>query len=174
MMSIMKMMMEAMMPMMMKGISSEEKQEMMIKMMPMMMADIDMTEMMPKMIAAMLPELLPTISELKSQDDAGEKMLDRMAGVMPNMCELIDKKALAEKKDAMISKLMDREGFRERMPRCFAKGMPLMVRGFFEHFLPVLSKEERQAFVSTVISTMLEYGAQDFSEAEKRALVSSS
>ena len=173
-MSVMKQIMEGMMPVMMKGVSSEEKQEMMLKMMPMMMADIDMAEMMPKMIAAMLPELLTKISEFTSQDDAGEKMLDRMANVMPNMCELIDKKALAEKKDAMVSKLMDREGFRERMPKCFAKGMPLMARGFFEHFLSVLSKEERQEFVSTVISMMLEYGAQDFSNEEKLALVSNS
>jgi hypothetical protein len=97
-----------------------------------------------------------------------------MAKVMPNMCELIDKKALAEKKDAMVSKLMEREGFRERMPKCFAKGMPLIVRGFFEHFLPVLSKEERQEFVSTVVGMVLEYGAQDFSDEEKRALVSNS
>ena len=173
-MSVMKLMMEGMMPVMMKGVSSEEKQDLMLKMMPMMMADIDMAEMMPKMIAAMLPELLPKISEFKSQDDAGGKMLDRMANVMPNMCEVIDKKALAEKKDAMVSKLMEREGFRERMPKCFAKGMPLMVRGFFEHFLPVLSKEERKKFVSTVVSMMLEYGAQDFSDEEKRALLSSS
>ncbi|CAB5114620.1 hypothetical protein D3OALGA1CA_2189 [Olavius algarvensis associated proteobacterium Delta 3] len=173
-MSVMKHMMNGMMPVMMKGVSSEEKQEMMLKMMPMMMADIDMAEMMPKMMAAMLPELLTMKSEFTSQDDAGEKMLDRMANVMPNMCELIDKKALAEKKDAMISKLMDREVFRERMPKCFAKGMPLMVRGFFEHFLPVLSKEKRQEFVSTVISMVLEYGARDFSDEEKRALVSNS
>ena len=171
-MSVMKKMMEGMMPVMMKGISSEEKQEMMLKMMPMMMEDIDMAEMMPKMMAALLPELLSKKSELSSQDDAGEKMLDRMANVMPNMCELIDKKALAEKKDAMVSKLMDREGFRERMPKCFAKGMPVMVRGFFEHFLPELSKEERQKFVSTVVSMILEYGAHDFSDEEKRALVS--
>ena len=173
-MSVMKIMMEGMMPVMMRGVSSEEKQEMMLKMMPMMMADIDMAEMVPKMMAAMLPKLLPRISESTSQDDAGKKMLDRMANMMPNMCELIDKKALAEKKDAMVSKLMDREGFRERMPKCFAKGMPLMVRGFFEHFLPVLSKEERQKFVSTVISMLLDYGAQDFSDEEKRALVSNS
>jgi hypothetical protein len=170
----MKQMMEGMMPVMMKGVSSEEKQELMLEMMPMMMADIDMAEMMPKMMAAMLPELLPKISETTSQDDAGEKMLDRMAKVMPNMCELIDKKALAEKKDAMVSKLMERESFRERMPKCFAKGMPLIVRGFFEHFLPVLSKEERQEFVSTVVGMVLEYGAQDFSDEEKRALVSNS
>ncbi len=50
-MSVMKQMMEGMMPVMMKGVSSEEKQEMMLKMMPMMMADIDMAEMMPKMMA---------------------------------------------------------------------------------------------------------------------------
>ena len=173
-MSVMKQIMEGMMPVMMKGVSSEEKQEMMLKMMPMMMADINMAEMMPKMMAAMLPELLPKISESASQDDAGEKMLDRMASVMPNMCELIDKKALAEKKDAMVSKLMEREGFRERMPKCFAKGMPLMVRGFFEHFFPVLSKEERQEFISALVSMMLECGAQDFSDEEKRALVSNS
>jgi len=164
--------MDTMMGIMMGRMSKEEKQEMMLKMMPMMMAEIDMTEMMPKMMAAILPELLPKISEFRGQDDAGEMMLDRMASVMPSMCELIDKKALAEKKDAMISKLMEREGFHERMPKCFAKGMPLMVRGFFEHFLPILSKEERQEFVSTVISMVLEYGAQDFSDKEKQALFS--
>ena len=130
-MSVMKRMMEGMMPIMMKGVSPEEKQELMLEMMPMMMADIDV----PKMMAAMLPELLPKMSEITSQDDASAKMLDRMAIVMPNMCELIDKKALAEKKDAIVSKLMEREGFRERMPKCFAKGMPLIVRGFFRALL---------------------------------------
>ena len=167
-------MMEGMMPVMMKGVSSEEKQEMMLKMMPMMMADIDMAEMMPKMMAAMLPELLANISKSMGQDDAGEKKLDKIAKVMPNMCELIDKKALAEKKDAMVSKLMEREGFRERMPKCFAKGMPVIVRGCFEHFFPVLTKEERKEFISAVVSMMVEYGGRDFSDDEKRDLVANS
>jgi len=170
-MKSMQKMMEGMMPVMMKGVSPEEKQEMMLKMMPMMMEDIDMEEMMPKMMASMLPALLPQILDLLSQEDAGDKLLDTMSRIMPNLCEVIDKKALAEKKDAMVSNLMKREAFRERMPRCFAKGMPLMVKGCFEHFFPELSREERKEFISSLVRMMVENGTHDFSEEEKQELM---
>ena len=164
--------MEGMMPVMMKGVSSEEKQEMMLKMMPMMMEDIDLEEMMPKMMASMLPALLSQLQEFMSREDAGEKVLDTMSRIMPNLCEVIDKKALAEKKDDMVSNLMKRDSFRERMPRCFAKGMPLMVRGCFEHFFPELSKDERKEFISSLVKMMVENGTYDFSQEEKQALLS--
>jgi hypothetical protein len=159
--------MEKMMPVMMKGVSPEEKQEMMLKMMPLMMADIDLEELLPKMMSAMLPLLV----EHMGCDGHGGKMLDKMAGIMPNVCEVIDKAALAEKKDAMVSKLMEYETFREKMPRCFAKGMPVMVRGCFAHFFPELTKEERKAYISTMVRMMLETGAGDFSDDEVAALL---
>jgi hypothetical protein len=162
----MKSMMEAMMPVMMKGVSAEEKQEMMLKMVPLMMRDIDLAEMMPKMMASMLPQLL----EAMGREGAGEKRVDAMAKMMASICEVIDKKALAEKKDAMVSKFMQRDGFRERMPKCFVEGMPVMVRGCFEHFFPELSKEDRRTFIAAMVSAMLELGTHDFSPEEKKAL----
>lgn len=38
----------------------------------------------------------------------------------------------------------------------------------------VRSKEERQEFISAIAGMMLEYGAQDFSDDEKRDLVANS
>lgn len=170
-MKAMKNMMEGMMPTMMKGVSSEEKQEMMLKMMPLMMEDIDMAEFMPKMMASMLPALLPQMLEMINDPKMGDRMLDAMSTMMPNMCGVIDKSALAEKKDAMVHKLMEREGFRKNMPACFAKGMPLMVRGCFEHFMPELSKEERIRFIGTLVQMMFLYGAGDFTADDKKALL---
>jgi hypothetical protein len=169
-MKAMKKMMEGMMPVMMKGVSSEERQEMMLKMMPMMMKDIDMSEMMPKMMAEMIPVILPEMLERMGKEGGDEKRLDCMAKMMPTICEVIDKEALAEKKDAVVEKLMERETFRERMPRCFAKGMPVMVRGCFEHFFPRLTKDERKEFIATLIKHMLDNGTEDFTEEEKQAL----
>jgi hypothetical protein len=94
-----------------------------------------------------------------------------MSQVVPDVCELVDKQALAHKKDAMVSQLMERDGFRDRMPKCFAKGMPLMIRGCFEHFFPELSKEERREFIAALVGMLLEYGTRDFSDEEKQALL---
>jgi len=170
-MKAMKRMMEGMMPVMMKGVSPEEKQELMLGMMPLMMADVDLMEMMPKMMAAMIPAMLPQLLEAMSREGAAEKRLDRMAGLMPSLCQLIDKRVLAEKKDAMVARLLEREEFRENMPRCFVQGIPLMIRGCFEHFFPHLPKEERQAFIATMIQLLVEAGTGDFTVEERRALL---
>ncbi|MBD3237425.1 MAG: hypothetical protein GF330_12030 [Candidatus Eisenbacteria bacterium] len=167
----MKRMMEGMMPVMIKGISPEERETLMLEMMPMMMKEVDLTELMPKMMASVLPAMLPQLLDQMHQEGAGERMLDTMAQVMPNVCETIDKEVLAQKKDAMLSKLMQREAFREKMPRCFIKGVPVMVRGCFEHFFPSLTKEERRAFISRMMRMMLEAGTGDFSDEEKQALL---
>lgn len=168
-MKFMKKMMESMMPVMLKGISSKEKEDMMLQMMPKMMEDIDLSEMMPKMMTTMLPVLLPKMMEVMDKD----KMIEKMSTIMPNVCEVIDKRALAEKKDNMISKLLEQDTFKEKMPKCFAKGMPVMVRGCFEHFLPELPKEERIEFMSSLLSMMIEYGTSDFNEEDKKSLIKS-
>lgn len=170
-MKTMKKMMERMIPVMMKGISSKEKEDMMLKMMPMIMKEIDMAEMMPKMMSAMLPELLPQFFDMMNNKDIGQMLLDKMSMIMPNVCEVINKEVLAQKKDIMVSNLMQRETFKERMPKCFADGMPKMVKGCFEHFMPELSKEERKAFMSSIIRPMLENGTKDFTQEEKEELL---
>lgn len=164
-------MMESMMPVMMKGISSEEKQEMMVKMMPMMMADIDLLELMPKMLTALLPAILPQFIEILTEEGAHAKLVPILSTVMPNVCEVIDKKSLAEKKDAMVVELMKQPAFKEKMPRCFAKGLPLMIKGCFENFLPELNEEERREFVTSMVSMLIQYGGKELSEAERRELI---
>ena len=82
-MKAMKKMMEGMMPMMMKGVSPEEKQEMMLKMMPMMMAE-------------MMPKMMPKLLDQMHGEGANERMFDTMGKMMPHICEVLDKAALAE------------------------------------------------------------------------------
>jgi hypothetical protein len=69
-MKIMKSMMENMMPVVMKGISPEEKEDLMLKMMPMMMEDIDLAELLPRMMTTILPAMLPELLEFLSKDEA--------------------------------------------------------------------------------------------------------
>ena len=85
-------------------------------MMPMMMEDIDLAELLPKMMTAMLPAMLPELLAFLSKDGAHEKLIELFSTVMPNVCEVIDKPKLAEKKDALLEKLMSYETFREKCP----------------------------------------------------------
>ena len=154
-MKLMKSMMETMMPVMMKGISPEEKEALMLKMMPMMLEDIDLAELLPKMMTAMLPTILPELLASLSKDGAHAKLLALFATVMPNVCEVIDKPKLAEKKDALLAELMSHETFKEKMPKCFTAGFPIMFKGFVDHFYPAITEEERNAFISKMISNLI-------------------
>jgi hypothetical protein len=155
-MKIMKSMMENMMPVMMKGISPEEKEDLMLKMMPMMMEDIDLAELLPRMMTAMLPAMLPELLAFLTKDGAHAKLLELFATVMPNVCEVLDKPKLAEKKDAILAELMSHETFREKMPKCFTAGFPIMFKGFVDHFYPAITEEERNVFISQMISNLIE------------------
>jgi hypothetical protein len=163
-MNIMKNMMESMMPVMMKGISPEEKQDLMLKMMPMMMEDMDLIELMPKMMTAMLPAIVPELIATLSKDGAHTKLLGLFATVMPNVCEVLDKPKLAEKKDALLTELMSHEVFREKMPKCFTAGFPIMFRGFVDHFYPAVGEEEREAFIIQMITNLVHSLPQDDKE----------
>ena len=170
-MKLMKSMMESMMPLMMKGISSEEKEDLMLKMMPMMMEDIDLTELLPRMMTAMLPAMLPELLAFLSKDGAHKKLLELFTTVMPNVCEVIDKPKLAEKKDALLAELMSYEIFREKMPKCFTAGFPVMFKGFVDHFYPAITIEERNAFISQMISNLTHNLSQDDKEELLRELL---
>ena len=163
-MTLMKSMMDSMMPVMLRGISKEEKEDLMLKMMPMMMEDIDLTELLPRMMTAMLPAMLPELLAFLSKDGAHEKLLELFATVMPNVCEVIDKPKLAEKKDALLAELMSHEIFREKMPKCFTAGFPVMFKGFVDHFYPAITIEERNAFISQMISNLINSLSQNDKE----------
>ena len=170
-MKLMKSMMESMMPLMMKGISSEEKEDLMLKMMPMMMEDIDLTELLPRMMTAMLPAMLPELLAFLSKDGAHAKLLELFATVMPNVCEVIDKPKLAEKKDALLAEFMSHEIFREKMPKCFTAGFPVMFKGFVDHFYPAITIKERNAFISQMISNLINSLSQNDKEKLLRELI---
>ena len=159
-MKIMKSMMENMMPVMMKGISPEEKVDLMLKMMPMMMEDIDFSELIPKMMTSMLPTLFPELITFHAKDGAHTKLLELFASVMPNVCEVLDKPKLAEKKDALLAELMTHEVFSEKMPKCFTAGFPIMFKGFVDHFYPAITEEERNAFITQMTKNMIQGIAQ--------------
>jgi hypothetical protein len=170
-MKMMKGMMETMMPVMMKGISPEEKEDLMLKMMPMMMEDIDLASLMPRMMTTMIPELLPELLAFLSEEGAHEKLLGFFATVMPNVCEVIDKPKLAEKKDALLDELMSHQEFREKMPKCFTAGFPIMFKGFINHFYPAITEEERNAFISHMVSNLIGSLSQDEKEEVLREFI---
>ena len=163
----MKNMMVNMMPAMMKGISPEEKEDLMLKMMPMMLEDIDLVELLPKMMTAMLPTMLPELLAHLSKDGAHTKFLELFATVMPNVCEVLDKPKLAVKKDALLAELMSHEIFREKMPKCFIAGFPFMFKGFVEHFYPAITEEERNTFIIQMIENLI----HNLPEGEKEKLL---
>ena len=92
---------------------------------------------------------------------------------MPNVCEVIDKPKLAEKKDALLEKLMSYETFREKMPNCFTAGFPIMFKGFVDHFYPAITKAERNAFISQMISNLIENLPQGDKEKLLKELIKS-
>jgi hypothetical protein len=155
-MKFMKSIMGNMMPLMMKGTTKEEKEDLMLKMMPMMMEDIDLAELLPKLMTAMLPAMLPELMASLLEDGVREKLLKLFASVMPNACEVIDKPKLAQKKDALLAELMSHDTFREKMPKCFTAGFPIMFKGFVDHFYPVISQEERNAFIVRMIENLIQ------------------
>ncbi len=148
-------MMETMMPVMMKGISPEEKERLMLKMMPLMLEDVDLIELLPNMMSAMLPTMLPELLEFLSKDEAHAKLLDLLATVMPNVCEVLDKPKLAEKKDALLAELMSHKTFKEKMPKCFTAGFPIMFKGFVDHFYPAITEGQRNEFIRKMISNLI-------------------
>ncbi|MGI9571246.1 MAG: hypothetical protein ACR2PH_16260 [Desulfobulbia bacterium] len=170
-MTLMKSMMDSMMPVMLRGISKEEKEDLMLKMMPMMMEDIDLAELLPKMMTAMLPALLPELLAALSKEGAHAKLIELFATVMPNVCEVLDKPKLAEKKDALLTELMSHDQFREKMPKCFTAGFPIMFKGFIDNFYPVITEEERNAFISQIISNLTHDLSQDDKEKLLRELL---
>jgi len=170
-MTLMKSMMDSMMPVMLRGISKEEKEDLMLKMMPMMMEDIDLAELLPKMMTAMLPALLPELLAALSKEGAHAKLIELFATVMPNVCEVLDKPKLAEKKDALLTELMSHDQFREKMPKCFTAGFPIMFKGFIDNFYPVITEKERNAFISQMISNLTHNLSQDDKEELLRELL---
>jgi len=170
-MTLMKSMMDSMMPVMLRGISKEEKEDLMLKMMPMMMEDIDLAELLPKMMTAMLPALLPELLASLSKEGAHAKLIELFATVMPNVCEVLDKPKLAEKKDALLTELMSHDQFREKMPKCFTAGFPIMFKGFIDNFYPVITEKERNAFISQMISNLTHNLSQDDKEELLRELL---
>jgi hypothetical protein len=90
---------------------------------------------------------------------------------MPNVCEVLDKPKLAEKKDALLAELMSHETFREKMPKCFTAGFPIMFKGFVDHFYPAITEEERNAFVSQMISNLTQSLPQGDKEKLLRELI---
>ena len=172
-MKIMKSMMESMMPVMMKGISPQEKEDLMLKMMPMMIEDIDLVELLPRMMTAMLPAMLPELLASLSKDGAHAKLLEFFATVMPNVCEVLDKPKLAEKKDALLAELMAHETFREKMPKCFTAGFPIMFKGFVDHFYPAITEEERNTFISQMVTNLVQSLPQSEKEKQLRELIQS-
>ena len=170
-MKLMKSIMDSMMPVMLRGISKEEKEDLMLKMMPMMMEDIDLAELLPKMMTAMLPTLLPELLAALSEEGAHAKIIELFATVMPNVCEVLDKPKLAEKKDALLTELMSHDQFREKMPKCFTAGFPIMFKGFIDNFYPVITEEERNAFISQTISNLTHNLSQDDKEKLLRELL---
>ena len=172
-MKLMKVMMENMMPVMMKGISAKEKEDLMIKMMPMMMEGVNLAELLPNMMTAMLPEIFPELLAFLSKDGAHAKLIEHFATVMPNVCEVIDKPKLTEKKDALLAELMSHETFREKMPKCFTAGFPIMFKGFVDHFYPAITTEERDAFIRQMISNLIHNLPQDDKDKLLREMIQS-
>jgi hypothetical protein len=115
----------------------------------------------------MLPEFLPQLFEFLTREGSHEKLLELFATVMPNVCEVIDKPKLAEKKDALLGELMSHETFREKMPQCFTAGFPIMFKGFVEHFYPAITEEQRDRFVIDMVSNLM----QDLPESDKERLL---
>ncbi len=161
----MKKIMDRMMPFMMKGLSPDDKKDMMLEMMPEMMKDVDMADLMPRMMVSMMPQIMASM-----RPEGGVARF--MGTTMPTMFSLIDMHAVADKKDEMLEQLMTQEQFRGFMPQCFAEEFPHMVRGNFVHFLPELSREQRITFVRTMFSLLLESGCADMSTDELEDLSS--
>ena len=145
----------------------------MIKMMPMMMEDVNLAELLPKMMTAILPSIFPELLAFLSKDGAHTKLIELFATVMPNVCEVIDKPKLAEKKDALLAELMSHETFREKMPKCFTAGFPIMFKGFVDHFYPAITKEEKDAFIKQMVSNLIHSLPQDDKDKLLRELLHS-
>ena len=137
----MKSMMETMMPVMMKGISPEEKERLMLKMMPMMLEDIELAELLPKMMSAMLPTMLHELLEFHSKDDAHAKLLELFATVMPNVCEVIDKPKLAKKKTHFWLNLCHTIHLRKKCPNALLPVSRSCLKGSSIIFIQQLQKK---------------------------------
>ena len=161
-------MMDSMMDGMIKRMPKEKREAMMVDMMPMMMEGMDMNEFMPKMMTAILPTMLPELMAFLSEEGARTKLLGLFATIMPNVCEVLDKPKLAEKKDALLAGLMSHEIFREKMPKCFTAGFPIMFKGFVDQFYHVLSEEEIDAFIIQMTTNL----TQGLTQGDKERLLS--
>lgn len=102
-------MMENTMGLMMRGMSLERKQDMMLKMMPMMMKDVNMAETMLKM----MPQMLEQISLLDIFN-----LLKKLFPYLFNGINTLSE--LAEKWDEIFPKLM------EKIPQYMEQAMPVM------------------------------------------------
>ena len=67
--------------------------------------------------------------------------------------------------------LMFDEIFREKMPKCFTAGFPVMFKGFVDHFYPAITIEERNAFISQMISNLIINLSQNDKEKLLRELI---
>jgi hypothetical protein len=50
------------------------------------------------------------------------------------------------------------------MPKCFTAGFPIMFRGFVDHFYPAVGEEEREAFITQMITNLVHSLPQDDKE----------
>ena len=62
---------------------------------------------------------------------------------------------LQKKKDALLAELMTQETFKEKMPKCFTAGFPIMFKGFVDHFYPAITEEQRNEFIRMMISNLI-------------------
>lgn len=139
-----------------------------------MMEDINMLEMMPRMMVTM-PTMMPNIiSEvkdiIKGQDiDFKEFVAGTMNTVVPVMMDSIDKDAVVEHKEEMMTVMMEKDCIHQHMPQMQCRMMP----GCAGRMLPNLPKEQRIEFMEEMVDIFKEKGVADMDDGKKKALVDS-
>ncbi len=157
---------------MISKMSQEQREEMMLNMMPDMLDGINIVDMMSKMMPDMaksitlldliriirqgIPQLLDTFKKLKDQMPAAmekaplmmemmiEIMPEIMSKMMPIMFEHMDLDKMAEKKDVMMRKMLEKEPLDQLVPQM----QSIMIPGCLRNILPKISVEKRQMFIS--------------------------
>ena len=164
-------MMDGMMGKFMSDFSKEDKMEMMSQMMPKMMEDINMMEMMPRMMATMMPKMIGEVKDIiEDQDiDFKEFMANMMNKVVPVIMEGVNKDAMVEHKEEMMNVMMDKECIRQHMPQMQCRMMP----GCTGRMLPNLPKQQRVEFMEEMVSIFAEKGVEGLDDGEKKALMDS-
>lgn len=155
-MRIIKKTMNGMMPMMMKGLTKEEKMELMDNMMPMMLDGVNMLELMPKMTATMLPILIEELKQLDTKDIL-PKLMGKALPAMKEMMDMMDKDKMVKMQDRMLVKMMKDEKMKKFMPQTFVEMMPIMMPGCLNIFLRELPEKERNEYTKKMTSIFLQH-----------------